>query len=264
VLVRATLLPFALVAEVWFLFRCRTTSRGWLCSLLAFLGFANGIALWSVRNFQAYHDVVPIADSMYYHLWMGNNPEATGGPLDEATLRAALPAEKQNALKNEANQSKRYGILAESVLDEVKTNSYGTLRRRLSATGYFFFGQSWERGGELARPTTGSEATPSGLPDWFPDVASCLLGSLVGMLALAFLGWRWTYGWRKTAMPAALAILWIPLPYILSHAEMLSGPRLPLDGVLLTFAAFAVCCFIPGVGGFLLRGDETNAARELS
>jgi hypothetical protein len=260
-LVRATMLPFALVAEIWFLFRCRTTPRGWLCALLAFLGFANGVALWSVRNFQAYHDVVPVANSMFYHLWMGNNPEATGGPIDEATLRDALPAQKRDALARETNQSKRYGLLAEDVLDEVKRNSYGTLLRRLTATRYFFFGRFWERNGALAQ---GSESPPSGLPEWFPDIASCLVGSLVGMLALAFLGWRWTYGWCKTTMPAALAILWIPLPYILSHAEMLSGPRLPLDGVLLTFAAFALCCFIPGVGGFLLRGDAANAAREVT
>jgi hypothetical protein len=262
-LTRAALLPFALVAEIWFLFRCRLTPRGWLCSLLAFLGFANGVALWSVRNFQTYHDVVPIADSLYYHLWMGNNPEATGGPLDEANLVAALPAEKRAALARETNQSKRYGLLAENVRDEVTRNSYGTLLRRLAATGYFFFGQSWTQKGELAREVRGTEATQA-LPDWLQDAQSCLLGSLVAMLALGFLGWRWTYGWRKTAMPASLAVFWIPLPYILGHAEVYAGPRLPLDGVLLTFAAFAFCCFIPGVGGYLLRGDEANAAQELT
>jgi hypothetical protein len=267
-LVRATLLPFALVAEIWFLFRCRLTPRGWLCSLLAFLGFANGVALWSVRNYQVYHDVVPVADSLFYHLWMGNNPQATGGPLDEAMLRNALPDAKQKALADEPNQNKRYGKLAQDVLNEVESNAYGTLQRRLSATGYFFFGQSWDQKGILAYELGGAEPSLAGLPevvrDWVSDINSCLLGSLVAMLALGFLGWRWTYGWCKTAMPASLAVLWIPLPYILSHAEMLSGPRLPLDGVLLTFAAFAVCCFIPGVGGFLLRGDAANAARELT
>src|SRR5262249_37932652 len=151
-LVRAALLPFALVATIWFLFRCRTASRGWLCALLAFLGFANGVALWSVRNFQAYHDVVPIADSLFYHLWVGNSPQATGGPLDEAAVRSALPPAKLAALSAETNQSKRYGLLAEDVWEEVKTNSYGTLVRRLRAAGYFFFGQAWDQKSDLARP----------------------------------------------------------------------------------------------------------------
>src|SRR5438105_565379 len=81
-LVRAALLPFAVVAVLWFLVRCRTLKRGWLCALLAFLGFANGLAAWTVRNFQTFHDAVPIADSTYLHLWIGNNPLATGGPQD--------------------------------------------------------------------------------------------------------------------------------------------------------------------------------------
>ena len=51
-LVRAALLPFAFAALIWFLLRSRTLARGWLCGLLAFLGFANGLAPWTVRNVQ--------------------------------------------------------------------------------------------------------------------------------------------------------------------------------------------------------------------
>ena len=57
------------------------------------------------------------------------------------------------------------------------------------------------------------------------------------LLLLAGLGWRWSYAWQRPSMPASLAVVWIPLPYLLSHAEALSGPRLPLDGVLLCYAA---------------------------
>ena len=49
-------------------------------------------------------------------------------------------------------------------------------------------------------------------------------------------------------------VIWIPLPYILSHAAEFSGPRLPLDGVLLCYSAFALLCLVPGLGGWLLRG----------
>ena len=76
---------------------------------------------------------------------------------------------------------------------------------------------------------------------------------------LAFLGWRWTSSWRHLARPSALAVVWIPLPYILSHAESLSGPRLPLDGVLLCYAAFALCCLVPGFNRHLFRGPNAPA-----
>jgi len=81
-----------------------------------------------------------------------------------------------------------------------------------------------------------------------------LQGSLLAVLLLGFLGWRWTYGWRKQSRLATLAILWIPLPYLLSHAESLSGPRLPLDGILLCYAAFVIACLVPGFGSSLAKG----------
>ena len=68
------------------------------------------------------------------------------------------------------------------------------------------------------------------------------------------LGGRWTYAWRDEAMPAALAIFWVPLPYFFSHAGLLHGPRLPLDGVLLTYAAFVLACLWPATAATLLKG----------
>ena len=101
-----------------------------------------------------------------------------------------------------------------------------------------------------------------------PDDHNALLSSetllfwtLLGVLGLAFLGWRWSYGWQVESMPAALAMFWIPLPYILSHAEALSGPRLPLDGVLLCYASFALLCLVPGVRRYFL--DGAKAARPI-
>ncbi len=76
------------------------------------------------------------------------------------------------------------------------------------------------------------------------------------------LGWRWSYGWRAESMPAALAMICIPLPYILSHAEFLSGPRLPLDGVLLCFAAFALLCLVPGVRRYFLDGARAAGLQQ--
>jgi len=74
------------------------------------------------------------------------------------------------------------------------------------------------------------------------------------LLILGLVGWGWTYAWRHEAFPSALALFWFPLPYILAHAEHLSGPRLPLDGLLLCYGAFALVYLIPGYGSGLRDG----------
>jgi hypothetical protein len=251
-LVRAALLPFAVAACLWFLLRCRQVQRGWLCALLAFLGFANGLAPWTVRNYRAYRELVPVADSMYLHLWMGVNDKADGGPQDEDTLRKSLPPEQLKKLLAEKNQAKRYNRLGKDVLTRVTEDPAGTVHKRLLAGQSFVFGRAWLRDGSLARAQA-TDRLPWQVADNYPLI---LEGTLLGMLALGLLGWRWTYGWRREAMPSSLAVIWIPLPYILSHAGELSGPRLPLDGVLLCYSAFALLCLVPGIGGRLLRGAE--------
>ena len=59
------------------------------------------------------------------------------------------------------------------------------------------------------------------------------------------------------SLPLQLAAIWLPLPYILSHAESLHGPRLPLDGVLLTLAAYAFAVIV--TGGGVGRGPQPAA-----
>ncbi len=250
-LTRAALLPFALVGCLWFLWRCREVPRGWLCALLAFLGLANGLTPWTARNWQVFHDLVPVADSLYLHLWVGVNSAATGGPQDEITLRSTLPPARRKQLLEESNQARRYGMLAHDVKEQLVANPAGILHRRLLAGQAFVFGASWFTDGTLARAPA-PESLPPTVAQAYP---AALEGTLLGMLVFGLIGWRWSYGWRRESMPASLAVFWIPLPYLLSHAEMLSGPRLPLDGVLLCYGAFALLCLVPGLGRRLRRGS---------
>ena len=236
-LVRAALLPFAFIALVWFLLRSRTLARGWLCGLLAFLGFANGLAPWTVRNVQVFGEPMPIVDSVYWHIWIGNNPKATGGPVTPAMLAGAPSAKLRDDKGKPLPQPARYAALAGAVIDEVRERPIETIHRRIMAGLYFVFGERMFQDGRLAE----GEA-----PYW---LRLSLPAVLLGMLLLAVLGWRWTYVWRTESLPASLGgTIWVPLPYILGHAEGLSGPRLPLDGVLLTYAAFALCGMLPKIG----------------
>jgi 4-amino-4-deoxy-L-arabinose transferase-like glycosyltransferase len=245
-LARAALLPFAFVGLLWFLLRCRTLSRGWLLALLAFLGFANGLAPWLVRNFQVFREPVPVVDSAYFHLWVGNNPAADGGPATEEMLRTAAPAAE---LQKVPRQTERYARLGTLVRQEVSEQPAVALRRRLQAGFDFLCGARWFQDGQLAVPTT--ETMPEWLARGYPVALEAVL---LALLLLGLLGWRWTYGWRFDMMPATLAMIFVPLPYLLSHAEALSGPRLPLDGVLLTYAAFVLVALVPGQGRDLLPG----------
>jgi hypothetical protein len=247
-LVRAALLPFAFVAVAWFLFRSRGLARGWLCALLAFLGFANGLAPWLVRNFQLFREPLPVVSSAYLHLWVGNNPHADGGPLT-GDMRQSAPAAE---LEKIPRQTDRYARLGALVRQEISDDPAGALRRRLQAGLDFFFGARWFRDGRLAEHASPGEAT---MPEWLArSYAVTLQAVLLALVLLGLLGWRWTYGWRFDMMPATLALIWVPLPYLLSHAEALSGPRLPLDGVLLCYAAFVLVSLVPGEGRDLLAG----------
>ncbi len=254
-LLRAPLLPFAFVAVMWFLLRCRRIERGWLCALLAFLGFANGLGPWTLRNFHAFAEPVPLVDSAYLHLWMGTNRYADGGPQSESVLLAAL-AERRGtdpqALREELAQikpqPKRYRSLAADVVAEARAHPADFLQHRLEAGVSFVLGASWLRERRIAQPA--GEETPAGFERW----QAVLLLVLLVLLPLALLGWRWTYAWREESLPASLAVFWVPLPYMLAHAELLHGPRLPLDGVLLTYAAFVLACLWPATAVSLFKG----------
>src|SRR5262245_21099374 len=251
-LVRAAYLPFAFVLLVWFLLRSRTLRLGWLCALCAFLGFGTALAPWTIRNYQVFEEPVPVVSSTYLHLWVGNNPQATGGPATAEIWNEA----PRKQLEPIARQPDRYNLLGRAVAEEIKDNPIKTARRRVNAALYFFLGANWftqsNNGREVAELTDAIEPK-EWLRDSYQEVLTFVLAA---MLFLAFLGWRWSYGWRWESIPAALAMMWVPIPYILGHAGGLSGDRLPLDGVLLTFAAFALCCAVPGVGGHLLAGAD--------
>ena len=72
------------------------------------------------------------------------------------------------------------------------------------------------------------------------NVSAYLNGTLLFMILFGVLGWRWSKSWSYQSVPLALAAIWLPLPYLIGHAESLVGPRLPLDGVVLCFAAYAL------------------------
>src|SRR5262249_11219749 len=158
---------------------------------------------WTVRNYQLFHEPVPVATSTYLHLWIGNNPDATGGPATEKTWSNAPPD-----LSKAANQPARYARLGPKVAEEWHERPAESVRRRMMAALMFFFGERWIEDGTLA-----VEESEDAVPGWLGGYKLILQAVLCGMLGLGLLGWRWTYGWRWESVPATLAMIWVPLPY---------------------------------------------------
>jgi hypothetical protein len=254
-LVRAALLPFSFVAVCWFLLRCRSRPHGWLCAMLAFLGFVIGLVPWGVRNYQLLAEPVPVVDSAYLHLWIGNHPHATGGPPGHDSRQDA-PVKELAAIKH---QGRRYEHLGRLALDEVRGNPVATVQRRMRAGLYYLLGARWFEDGRLAAPTSEAEELSAAADN---GIALGLHITLVALLVLAALGWRWSYAWHEQRRPLSLALLWLPFPYVLAHAGALSGPRLPFDGVLICYAALALAGLIPGAGRSLREGPEPEAGQE--
>lgn len=270
-LLRAALLPFAFVALLWLLWRSKKVERGWLCALLAFLGFVNGLAPWGIRNFQAFGEPVPVVSSTWLHLWQGNNPQATGGAMSERQLLEALASARDISTTVAQTdlaglpQTSRYRRLARDVVAEIERHPGETVKRRLAAACYFFGSQSLVQQGEIAgrAPRNQPVFDQPDAVQWVEEQSSViLLCSLVLLLGLGLIGCRWTYPWRVRAMPSSLALFCIPLPYFLGHADWLHGPRLAIDGILLTYAAFVLACLWPPTATILQNGPKDESEKK--
>ncbi len=258
-MVRAALLPFAIVGVLWFLAQCRQVRHGWFNAVLAFLGFANGLAPWAVRNWRLYEEPVPVVTSAYLHLWIGNNPRATGGPMAEEDLQKSIAKARLEELLAEPNQAKRYAMLGQGVWGDVANDPAAFVTRRWQAGLKFLVGDEWFRSQRMSGQSSASPDGEEAGSLWrVADVETLLQGSLLLLGVLGLLGWRWSYAWGSRSRLAALALLWIPLGYVLTHAESLSGPRLPWDAALICFAAYALACVLPIVAE---RTEEDLASR---
>ncbi len=259
-LTRAAFLPFAVVLLLWLFIRCRKVSLGGLCSILAFLGFVGSLTPWTIRNYREFGKPIPIVTSAWLDIWAGNNPMADGSAYDKPMAERLKQTEPELHKKMaETPQADRYELLAPLVKKEILEQPRQTLYRRVRATMQFFLGVHALQGDGVAFFKRGTD-NDSDLGVVFPEpwVRPLLITTLVAMYLLAILGWRWSYGWKRMSAPLALALFWIPLPYILTHAGPLHDSRLPMDGVFIVLAMVGLVGLIPGLGKSLMAGEQAN------
>jgi hypothetical protein len=244
-LTRASLLPFAIIVQLWFFLRCRSVPSGWVAAFLCLIGFLGGLAPWAYHCFTVFKQPIPIVNSAWLDTWVGNNSGTDGGPYQWSMKKRLDPALAKKL--EDAPVTERYALLADAVTTEIIEKPADTAKRRLRAGLQFLFGTPTMTG-TLFWP--GDKTTPA--PLWLRPV---LLLSLVAIYAFALLGWRWSYGWKQQSSPLALAIFWVPLPYLLTHADQLHASRLPWDGVLIVLAVLGLLSLLPYLGSRLLRGE---------
>jgi hypothetical protein len=176
---------------------------------------------------------------------MGNNAFATGATLDEKTLRQSLPPDVLTKLLAEPEQPRRYAQLGPELFAAVTDDPGAALGHRIDSAVCFCLGEHWLRERRFAVSGPGADGPEA--PPWIADtVETSLRASILIVLLIGVLGWRISAAWAWRSRLAALAVVWVPLPYILGHAGALSGPRLPLDGVLLCYVAFVLAYLLPG------------------
>jgi len=251
-LTRGAWVPFVLVAFFWFLWRCRDLPQGWVCSLLTLVALSGTSTPWLVYLYRQTGSVIPGSSSSGWHLWVGNNSRADGGPFREDMVQL-LDNVKVLA---EKPQTERYYWMYNLVVEEWYRDPPASLARRLRAGVAFFLGHDF-----LTKGSAGilGNASAQGINADEVGFTGGALAGLLALLLLAPLGWRWSFAFKECSVPLQATLFWIPLPYVLSHAETLHGPRLPLDGVLLILAALALVNMIPGLGA---RAAENNSRDE--
>jgi hypothetical protein len=211
-----------------------------------------------VRNYQSFDRLVLVSDSDLLRVCVGAGPGADGSPRPESELLSAAAqatGEPQPALKARLEalpQKERYIELGKIAWDSMRTDATGFVNQRLTAFVGFWLGDDWLKHRRMWREEPAAGAQP--LPGWF---APTFAGSVAVMLLLALLGWRWSFA-RRGPAPITLTPILVALPYVLTHAEPLAGPRLPLDGLLLSLAAFAVAGLLPRVGPLPALHDEAD------
>lgn len=247
-LTRASLLPFAVVVQLWLFLRCRQLKNGGACAVMCFLGFLGGLAPWGYHCYAMLKAPVPLVTSAWFDVWAGNNEASTGGDY-QWNMKTRLPVDLVRQLQD-TPQAERYALLADRVLQEVVEHPGETAKRRMRAAMQFLVGG---HAPNLPLFSSGEKATP---PSWW--VRPILMIALPVLFVLAFLGWRWSYGWKTHSAPVSLAIFWIPLPYLLTHAGPLHSSRLPLDGVLILLVGIGLLAMLPLLGARLMAGEQVE------
>jgi len=191
--------------------------------LIAGLIACLGVAPWTVRNYIVFKRFVPIKSQFGYVLWWGSNPNASGGLLTEKGVPVPDTLDKETrAGLARMDEISRFKTLEKKALDFALEHPGRFLKLRLRSYLYFWTGQNiWlKEKAAYEHPVTRP--------------------LMVLLFGLAGAGLILSIRKRRLPLPVLLPLLFYPLPYAITHADILYRYRVPIDPYLILFGAYAL------------------------
>jgi hypothetical protein len=292
-LVRASLVLFALVALFWVISKLQDHPRASLATLVMLVAVFATPGLWLWRNYKVFDAFVPITSRGGFDLWMGNSDAATGGALARGptgpfgTFDARLEdLSDRDELAKLPEQLRSLEMAKKAVWKPdgwIWSHVGRFLRLRGAAALYFGTGQrfwikeetvEFERAPEISDESlaqadaSGDEAaslrTLASAADndgaALPPYDARSKWTVIILWAGFVVGLLRSHRWRENQGILIWGLVAAALPAIATHAGLLHGPRLPVDVILLVYCAFAAASFIPGWYRWLLVSSGFRGA----
>jgi hypothetical protein len=214
-LLNPSLLLFLPVSGLWIIAGSPNRGRSLAGSVLAALIFLALLSPWTIRNWQTFHQFIPLRDNFGVELALATNPspdfatDGNGHPwVDPDSMRAYMRLGEPAYAKARGDAAKKY--IRDHPLEFVK----------LSVTRFYFF---W-----VSRPMP---AARSAWAEYGRTFTHCF-GSIIGILGLLLA--------LRHRVPAASLFAWafvlLPLPYYFTSAQ----PRFrhPLEPLMVLLAVY--------------------------
>lgn len=224
-LVDPVVLSIAVPITAWMLFRRARQRLRWLLpGAAAVVLFAAVVAPWFIRNYRAFHTVIPFRDNIGLELYVGNNGEtwhfAPGGFHPSDTPREWTEFQQSGELKY--MQHKR-----SQAIEFIQAHPGFFLRLSLRRALYM-----WTNFWSFSDRYLQAEPT---------DPFNIFLCTTLTILALLGLRLAFREDW-VSAMPFAAALFCFPLVYYITHPE--DYYRRPLDPIFVVLAVAGIVHFL--------------------
>lgn len=212
-------LPFL---AIWLVVQRRKTKRPWLLpGVVAACTFLLLVTPWTLRNYRAFHRLIPLRDGLWMEVHVGYN-----GDTSDVTPDSAHPT--TSAV--EYAQWQKLGEIG--YMDAKKSESLAFIRKHPGFAAWVtvrHFFNMWTGFWSLDPKFLANE------PFHIPNV---LFTTAITLLMLTGFRYAWLQGKWQDVFPLALIVLTFPLVYYVTHTSM--DYRHPLDPIIVIIISYCV------------------------
>ncbi|HLI62831.1 MAG TPA: glycosyltransferase family 39 protein [Terriglobales bacterium] len=221
-LISPTLLAPLPFLAMWLAVRRRQAKASWLVpGMLAALVFLAFVTPWTVRNYRAFHRLIPLRDGFWMEVHVGNS-----GDTSDVTPDSAHPT--TSAI--EYAQWRRLGEIG--YMDAKKQQALEFIRLH---PGFFV----WMCVRHFVNTWTGFwSLDPKFLADEPFHIPNVFLTTTMTVLMLVGLRYAWRNGRAQAVLPLVLVLVTYPLVYYVTHSAM--DYRHPLDPIIVILCCYGV------------------------